>query len=82
MFPADFNTTNNQEGIVNIITPFIMNAKTPILVQPRQTTLSNPSIYLKFTTIKYTSFTFSQLLQHTNIMHVGYRPVQMSGSCQ
>ena len=44
MPPADFDTTDHQESIVNIVTSFIADAKTAILVQPRKTTLNNPPI--------------------------------------
>ena len=42
--PTDFDTTNHQESIVNIVTSFIADAKTAILVQPRKSTLNNPPI--------------------------------------
>jgi len=44
MPPADFDTTDHQESIVNIVTSFIADAKTAILVQPRKSTLNNPPI--------------------------------------
>ena len=42
MPPADFDTASNQESIANIVTSFIADAKTAILVQPRKTPLNNP----------------------------------------
>ena len=61
MVPTDFNTTNNQESIVDVITSFITNAKTPILVQPRQTPLNNPPIYPKPTSVVSPSLSQNRL---------------------
>lgn len=44
MPPADFDTTDHQESIVNVVTSFIADAKTAILVQPRKSTLNHPPI--------------------------------------
>lgn len=51
MVPADFDTTNSQESIVDVITSLIADAKTPILVQPRETTFYNPPINPKTTAV-------------------------------
>lgn len=51
MVPADFDTADNQESIVNVGTSVIADAKTAILVQPRKTTLNNPPINPKTTAV-------------------------------
>ena len=51
MVPTDFNTTNYQESLVDIIASFIANAKTTILMQPRKRTLDNPTAYPQTTSI-------------------------------
>ena len=51
MIPTDFNTSNSQEGIVDIIASFIADAKPAILMQPRERPLNNPPIYPKATSI-------------------------------
>ena len=44
MIPADFNTADYQECLMNVIAFFISNAKTPILVQPRDGAFHHPAI--------------------------------------
>jgi len=56
MVPANFDTTNNHESIVDVATSFITDSKTTILVQPRKTTLNNPAINPKTTAVVATSF--------------------------
>ena len=51
MVPANFDTTNNQEGIVNVITSLITDAETSILMQPGKTTLNNPPVGPKPTAV-------------------------------
>ncbi len=56
MVPADFDTSDRQESIVNIIASFIADAKATILMQPRQRTLHNPSVPPKATSMVGPSF--------------------------
>ena len=51
MVPAYFDTTNNQETFVDVVTSFVADAKTAILVQPRKTPFNNPAINPKTTAI-------------------------------
>ena len=51
MIPTDFNTSNGQEGIVDIIASFIADAEPAILMQPRERPLHNPPVYPKATSI-------------------------------
>ena len=44
MVPADFDTANSKERLMNVVTPLITNAKTPILVQPRESSFYCPTI--------------------------------------
>jgi hypothetical protein len=51
MIPTDFDTPNSQKSIVDIITSFIADAETTVLVQPRKSTLNNPPVHPKTTSI-------------------------------
>ena len=51
MIPTDFDTCNSQKSIVDITTSFITDTKTTIFVQPRKSTLNNPPIHPKTTSI-------------------------------
>jgi len=51
MIPAYFDTTNNQETLVDVVTSLIADAKTAILMQPRKTPFNNPPINPKATAI-------------------------------
>ena len=44
MVPADFDTADCQERLMNVVTFLITNAKTPILMQPRNTAFYHPAI--------------------------------------
>jgi hypothetical protein len=44
MVPADFDTANSKERLMNVVTLLITNAKTPILVQPRESAFYCPTI--------------------------------------
>ena len=61
MPPADFDTTDNQESIVNVVTSFIADAKTAILVQPGETTLNNPPVNPKATAVIRASLSQNRL---------------------
>jgi hypothetical protein len=44
MVPADFDTADSQKRLMNVVTFLITNAKTPILMQPRNTAFYHPAI--------------------------------------
>lgn len=56
MLPANFDTTNNHESMMDVAASFITDAKTSILMQPRKATLNNPPINPKTTAVVATSF--------------------------
>ena len=51
MSPANFDACNSQECVVDVIASFIADAKTTILVQPRKSTLNDPAVYPKTTSV-------------------------------
>ena len=51
MIPTDFNTANNQESVMDVITSFIADAKTTILMQPRKSALNDLATYPQTTSI-------------------------------
>jgi hypothetical protein len=44
MVPADFDTTNNQERLVDIVAFFITDTQTSVLMQPRKTAFNYPTV--------------------------------------
>src|SRR5210317_426318 len=44
MVPTDFNTTDYQKGLMDIVSFFITNPKPSILVQPGKTPLYHPAV--------------------------------------
>jgi hypothetical protein len=51
MVPAYFDTSDNQESSMNVVTSFIADAKAAILMQPRKTPFNNPAINPKTTAV-------------------------------
>lgn len=56
MVPADFDTADCQERLMNVVTFLITNAKTPILMQPRNTAFYHPAIDTQSTSVFSPSF--------------------------
>lgn len=56
MVPADFNTADFKERLMNIVAFLIPNAKTPVLVQPRNSAFYYPAIYTKSASVISPSF--------------------------
>ena len=56
MVPADFDTADCQKRFMNVVSFLITNAKTPILVQPRDGTFYYPTIDTQFASIFSPSF--------------------------
>jgi hypothetical protein len=51
MIPTDFDTGDNHEGIMDVVASLVADAKTSILMQPRETAFNYPPIDSKSTTI-------------------------------
>jgi hypothetical protein len=56
MVPADFDTADCQERLMNIVTFLITNTKTPILMQPGKTAFYHPAIDAQSASIFVPSF--------------------------
>ena len=56
MIPTYFDTTYNQQRLMNIITSFITNPKATVLMQPRQTAFNHPTIDTQSTAITCSTF--------------------------
>lgn len=51
MIPTYFDTTNNQERFMNFWAFLVTNSKSSILMQPRNSSLNNPTIYTQTATV-------------------------------
>jgi len=51
MVPTDFDTTNREESLADVIASFIANTKPAVLMKPRKATFYHPPIYPKATAI-------------------------------
>jgi hypothetical protein len=51
MTPTNFDTCNSQKSIMDITTSFITDSETTVLMQPRNSTLNNPPVHPKTTSI-------------------------------
>jgi len=51
MIPTNFDTCNSQKSIVDITTSFITDTETTVFMKPRKSTLNNPPIHPKTTSI-------------------------------
>jgi hypothetical protein len=56
MVPADFDTADSHKRLMNIVTFLISNAKTPVLVQPRDGAFYYPAIYAQSASVFSPSF--------------------------
>ena len=51
MVPADFDATDREESLVDVIASFIANTKPAVLMKPRKAAFYHPPIYPKTTAI-------------------------------